>query len=79
MILLVPIIEGVPTYEDDTPTSPEDRDNHSGHRDHLRIYGSDFRDRLRDAGLFFTEYVAEGRNAIDYALQMGDKIFVCRR
>jgi SAM-dependent methyltransferase len=79
MILLVPIIEGIPTYEDDTLTSAEDRDNHFGHWDHVRIYGSDFRDRLRDAGLFFTEYVAAGRNAVDYALHMGDRIFVCQR
>jgi len=55
-ILQVPIKtqrNGVPmtsTYEDFTITAPEDREKAFGQHDHVRIYGTDFKDRLEDAG-----------------------------
>jgi SAM-dependent methyltransferase len=43
------------TYEDDTITTPEARERAFGQSDHLRIYGSDFSDRVRSAGLTVRE------------------------
>lgn len=38
------------TYEDPTIQSPEERAKHFGQYDHVRIYGRDYFDRLRNAG-----------------------------
>lgn len=38
------------TYEDFTITSPEERKKHFGQYDHVRIYGQDYFNKLKDAG-----------------------------
>ena len=38
------------TYEDFSITSPEERAKHFGQYDHVRVYGSDYFDRLRSVG-----------------------------
>jgi SAM-dependent methyltransferase len=38
------------TFEDSNVTSPEEREKVFGQRDHVRIYGQDFRERLCEAG-----------------------------
>lgn len=38
------------TFEDKTIQSPEDREQHFGQRDHVRIYGLDYVQRLEEAG-----------------------------
>ena len=48
-ILQVPI-GAKDTFEDPTIVDPEDRERIYGQSDHVRIYGSDYYDRLRDAG-----------------------------
>ena len=48
-ILLVPIIRDQ-TYEDPTITTPEGRLQAFGQSDHVRAYGRDYPDRLREAG-----------------------------
>jgi SAM-dependent methyltransferase len=48
-VLLVPINADV-TFEDPTITDPEMRLKLFGQEDHVRRYGPDFADRLRDAG-----------------------------
>ena len=78
LITLVPVIGGCDvTYEDRTIIDPSERELHFGQHDHVRIYGADFRDRLTTAGFVFEEHTAFGREAIEYGLLMGDKIFVC--
>lgn len=42
------------TFEDPTVTTPWARHKVFGQRDHVRIYGHDFFDRLRDSGLHVT-------------------------
>ena len=42
------------TFEDRTITSPEDRKRLFGQSDHVRIYGDDFFDRLKEAGFLVT-------------------------
>ncbi len=53
------------TYEDASITSPSDREKHFGQKDHLRIYGLDFPERLRKAG-FQVEEIA-------YPLRLGNE------
>lgn len=38
------------TYEDDSVVSPEDREKEFGQKNHVRWYGKDFHQRLKDAG-----------------------------
>jgi SAM-dependent methyltransferase len=49
-ILLVPINEPVKTYEDSSIEAPLDRLKAFGQEDHVRSYGPDYVDRLREAG-----------------------------
>lgn len=54
-ILLVPVL-GEKTFEDPSIVDPEERVRAYGQEDHVRLYGPDYVDRLRDAG--FTVEVA---------------------
>jgi SAM-dependent methyltransferase len=53
------------TYEDLTIVTPEDREKHFGHFDHLRIYGDDFSRIVENKGFsvtavnesYFSEYI----------------------
>lgn len=49
-ILQVPLRMSQNTYEDFTITEPELRKKHFGQYDHVRIYGSDYVQRLQQAG-----------------------------
>ena len=51
-LVQVPIRFGTVTDED-VDTTPEERKERFGQRDHVRWYGDDFEDRLHDAGLTF--------------------------
>lgn len=48
-VLLVPIT-AERSWEDPSVTSPEERERLFGQHDHVRVYGPDYVDRLRDAG-----------------------------
>jgi hypothetical protein len=50
-LVLVPYRPDVTTYEDPSISSPLGRMVAFGQQDHVRIYGSDLPDRLREAGL----------------------------
>ncbi len=63
-ILQVPI-KGDETIEDTSPLTPEERLARFGQRDHVRIYGADYRDRLANAGFTVT--------VDDYARRMDDE------
>ncbi len=81
-VLQVPITAPV-TYEDPTVTTPEARERAYGQHDHVRRYGSDYADRLVEAGFQLTRIpVAElfreeeiGR----YGLDRTEAIFRCAR
>jgi SAM-dependent methyltransferase len=49
VVLMVPI-EADATFEDPTVTDPKERERVFGQADHVRLYGPDFADRLREAG-----------------------------
>lgn len=56
------------TYEDPQITAPQDREKHFGQYDHVRFHGTDYPDRLRDAGFivdnedFLLEFSDDERN-----------------
>uniref|UniRef100_UPI004057B96D class I SAM-dependent methyltransferase n=1 Tax=Alistipes sp. TaxID=1872444 RepID=UPI004057B96D len=57
-IMVVPEDRGrATTFEDDTITDPAERTRIFGQYDHLRVYGRDYDDRLREAG-FEVERIA---------------------
>jgi predicted SAM-dependent methyltransferase len=57
-IMVVPEDRGrATTFEDDTITVPAERTRIFGQYDHLRVYGRDYDDRLREAG-FEVERIA---------------------
>lgn len=47
------------TYEDFSITLPEERKKHFGQYDHVRIYGKDYFDKLRNIGFHVNELKAE--------------------
>jgi SAM-dependent methyltransferase len=80
LIFMVPVVDGCSTtYEDETITSPEEREIHFRQHDHVRLYGADLIQRIRNAGFEFQVHVAFGKEAVRYGLLMGEKIFVCRK
>jgi SAM-dependent methyltransferase len=81
-LVLVPYRPGVMTYEDPTITSPLNRMVAFGQQDHVRIYGNDLPDRLREAG-----FEVEDRTAADLfdeatiehsELDPEEHLFLCR-
>lgn len=78
LLAMVPIIEGWDrTYEDPGISADQDRTIHFGQFDHVRLYGADFRDRIRDAGFSLNEFTAFGAEAVRHGLLAGEKVFVC--
>lgn len=56
-ILQVPVSKVLEhTYEDFTITSTLEREKHFGQKDHVRIYGKDFSQRLKEAGFTVEPY-----------------------
>jgi len=48
------------TYEDATIVSEEEREKHFGQKDHVRWYGLDFTQRLKDVGFYIKIHYIEG-------------------
>lgn len=68
-ILQVPVDTSIiKTYEDETITSPRERELHFGQYDHVRVHGLDYSKRLEDAG--FTVKKDEYLNEIDNNLRI---------
>ena len=83
-LLQVPLQTGrEKTYEDPSIVTPEERLKHFGQKDHVRIYGADYKDRLASAG--FTVKVDStvkelGQEAIArYRLNENEDIFYCSK
>ena len=82
-ILLVPITAGK-THEDPSITEPAERLRVFGQEDHVRIYGPDYVDRLREAGFAVTETRVPDLVSPEDAQLMGltqaaGEIHLCRR
>ena len=78
LVLMIPIIEGWDrTYENPDVSDARGRLLHFGQANHVRYYGRDVRDRVREAGFEFIEFTADGAGAVEYALSRGEKVFLC--
>jgi SAM-dependent methyltransferase len=82
-ILLVPISADV-TYEDASVVDPQERLKAFGQEDHVRRYGPDYADRLREAGFKVTVTEIQDLADDNEILQMGlmhasDEIFYCTK
>lgn len=71
------------TFEDPTVTSPEERERLFWQHDHVRLYGRDYPDRLRDVG-----FVVEVNNCVKdlddetiekYRLDKREDIYLCKK
>jgi SAM-dependent methyltransferase len=56
-VILVPIVRDK-TFEDPSVTDPKERLRFFGQADHVRAYGPDFVERLREAGMTVRKYSA---------------------
>lgn len=81
-VVSVPLRMDGPTHEDATVTEPEERAREFGERSHVRLYGLDIEERLKEAG--FTVHLdrasripAETRRR--FGLRDDENLFVCRK
>jgi len=78
-VLTVPLDEERATTEEDlNVTDPAERLRRFGHTDHVRIYGCDFTERLKAAGLRVQEFRASKREAKLYGVSPFDVVFLAR-
>ena len=79
-LLMTPIVEGwAKTYENPAITLASDRLLHFGQSDHVRVYGRDFRDRIRAAGFDLTEFTAVEPDVLTYGLVRGETLFIATK
>ena len=79
-LITAPVIEAwANTYENPRISTFRDRDLHFNQWDHFRLYGQDFRDRLREPGFELSLDVATEPDVSRYGLDRGETIFVARR
>ncbi|HEX8639915.1 MAG TPA: methyltransferase domain-containing protein [Allosphingosinicella sp.] len=80
LIAMVPIVEGwSQTFEDPALASREERARYFGRYDHVRFYGSDFRDRVTTAGFELAEFTAGPVDSVQFRLSRGEKVFTGTR
>lgn len=78
-ILQVPISYQLEkTIEDFSITDPEERFLRFGQRDHCRLYGKDYEDRLMGVG-FKVDQANIGIHFSQYALNLEEKLFICKK
>lgn len=83
-ILQVPIDRNTAhTYEDFSIIDPAEREKAFGQKDHVRIYGKDYKDRLENAGFtvnvdnYITNFSEE--ECIRYGLMIEEDIYYCTK
>jgi SAM-dependent methyltransferase len=81
-ILQVPVLREL-TFEDPSITSPEERLRFFGQRDHVRVYGMDFPERLTGVGFLVTveDFAAtfRARTRRYFGLLDGEVLYLCRK
>lgn len=84
-IIQIPFFEPIPetTFEDNSITDPKEREKVFGQDDHVRLYGKDYPDRLRQGGFTVAEeqYVKEIPQEwiAKYALPKDETIYLVRK
>ena len=82
-IIQSPVYDLPKTLEDPNVTDPAERERMFGQRDHVRVYGHDYPDRLRKGGFQVTEddfinsFTEEQRRW--YSLMKGEIIYFCEK
>ncbi len=80
VILSTPVVHTwEKTYINTSVTNDEERDLHFGQRDHLRVYGRDFRSLIERAGFSLSEDIAFEPNVSRYSLLRGDIIYIAKK
>jgi SAM-dependent methyltransferase len=81
LLAMVPLFEGCEvSFEDPAKTKTEgDRILYFNQHDHVRAYGRDFRERLRQAGFAVEEFTAVEPEVARHGLIRGEKVFICRK
>jgi SAM-dependent methyltransferase len=81
-VFMVPLTK-TPTIEDPSITDPKERERLFGQVDHVRQYGPDFEERLKEAGVEVVRYSADevaGADRSRFAIRRDEgPIFLCRR
>lgn len=71
------------TYEDPSITSPEEREKHFWQKDHVRLFGLDYPEKLRAAGFDVEEVKMQdeiGEDMVEkYRLSKTEVLYVCRK
>lgn len=81
-LITVPLLLDEPTREDPSITSPEDRKRVFGEKSHVRYYGPDIEDRLRQAGFeirFEPAAAIPKEDVARYGLRRDENIWLCTR
>lgn len=82
IILSFPLCNDMKTYEDSSITTPEGRLKAFGQTDHVRLYGTDYKERLENYGLdvkvFSPEDKLTDEEITKYALIRDDISIFCR-
>lgn len=80
-LVMVPLIEGWErSFIDASKTETEaERTLYFNQEDHVRMFGSDFRDRLRAPGFEVEEFTAVEPDVSRHGLIRGEKVFLCRK
>lgn len=83
-LIAVPLSNAPETFQNDKYNTPELRLKHYGQKDHLRIYGNDFKDKLESVGFNVEIIVPENiisskNNRKIMGLMDGEKLFICTK
>ena len=82
-LIQAPIWTDGPSWEDASITDPAERERVFGQQDHVRIYGPDYPDRLREAGFVVDEIQAGGfldaGELERYAIAADEEVYRCTR
>lgn len=80
IVIMLPVIEAwQKTYEDDTISSPAERERHFGQWDHLRWFGADIRQRITAQNFQCRDFVAYGPDSAKHNLIRGETVFIASK
>lgn len=82
-LIIIPV-ERESTFEDSSVTEPEERLKIFGQRDHVRIYGEDFINRLIESGFKVKTYLPKDifseNEQIKYGIKIeSDRLYICNK
>ncbi|GGI67831.1 type 11 methyltransferase [Polymorphobacter multimanifer] len=77
IVIMMPVIEAWPkTYENQSISTPQERERHFGQWDHLRWFGADVRQRIIAQHFECREFTADGPDSAHHNLIRGETVFL---